>query len=293
MRLSFTLITVSVLLFALSCTVPSNRHSSSSDGLTRRMYSKAVDDTFSIMLSLPEGYDDKQQDKYPVAYLLDANIYFGIMAATAHRYAEIGIIPPIILVGIGQKDLIVMDSLRNRDFTFPTASPKYEMPISGGADKFLKFITSELMPDVEQNYHCDTANRVLMGHSLGGYFVCYALAQNLAGYDRKFSHYIAASPSLHYNDYYLMQQLAGVPTIGLRADSIDLYLTYGGLEDEEDSDDTTMKSTEKTMAELSTVLQGKAVRYKADGYSNLAHMDMPLPTFLKGLQAQLATGEEE
>jgi len=38
----------------------------------------------------------------------------------------------LILVGIGYKNFVQMDSLRDRDHTFPAAMPKYQMKTTGG-----------------------------------------------------------------------------------------------------------------------------------------------------------------
>ena len=45
-----------------------------------RFYSKAVKDTFSVSVSLSTGYDSTKEERYPVVDLLDANVYFDIMA---------------------------------------------------------------------------------------------------------------------------------------------------------------------------------------------------------------------
>lgn len=177
---------------------------------TFRMYSKNVSDSFTIFVKLPNDYKEQQNEKYPVVYLLDANLYFDIIATTLNKYSDVGLAPSVILVGIGYKDFPTMDSLRNRDDTYPTAIPEYEMSISGGADKFLAFINNELVPKIDKEFKADTSKRVLMGHSLGGYFTSYTFLQDLLGKSKSFSSYIAASPSIHYNKYYLLSQLKGI-----------------------------------------------------------------------------------
>lgn len=255
--------------------------------ITTRLYSKAVADSFSIFVNLPAGYDPQKKEKYPVVYLLDANLYFNIVATTVNKYAEVGLAPTVILIGIGYKDFPTMDSLRNRDDTYPVAIPEYEMSVSGGADKFLTFIDSELMPYIDKEYQTDTSKRVLMGHSLGGYFTMYALLQNLSGNSNKFNGYIAASPSIHYNNYYLLNQLKGTAPQKAAHKTTKAYITYGGLEDAGDSSDTSTIRLTALSAQLSELLSKKQsgyMSYKGDIYSNLDHMDTQLPTFVKGLQ---------
>ena len=196
-----------------------------------KFYSRTVNDTLSIFISLPADYDSKKNIKYPVIYLLDANLYFDIVAATLKKYSEVGMLSPAILVGIGYKDFQTMDSLRSRDFTFPVAITDYEMSVSGKADKFLSFINTELVPDIDTKFSVDKNSRVLVGHSLGGYFTIYALYQNLLNKNNIFSGYVAASPSTYYNHNYILNELEKLSSDN--QSQIKTYITFGGLEDEE------------------------------------------------------------
>jgi predicted alpha/beta superfamily hydrolase len=249
-----------------------------------KFYSKAVSDTLYIFVSLPADYDSKKNIKYPVIYLLDANLYFDIVAAMVKKYSEVDMLLPAILVGIGYKDFQTMDSLRSRDFTYPLAIPEYEMSVSGKADKFLSFINTELVPDIDIKYSTDKNNRVLVGHSLGGYFSVYALHQNLLNKNNVFSGYVAASPSTHYNHNYILNELEKLNMDN--QSKIKSYITFGGLEDEEEEDSTMLK-TDKVFLSLERSFKNK-INYKGDTYSNLGHMDTPLPTFIKGLQWTLS-----
>ncbi len=254
---------------------------------TFRLYSKNVLDSFSIFVNLPNDYNPQQKEKYPVVYLLDANLYFDILATTINKYSEVGLAPSVILVGIGYKDFPTMDSLRNRDDTYPTAIPEYEMTVSGGADKFLSFINNELIPQIDKEYKTDTLKRVLMGHSLGGYFTVYTLLQDLLGRSNSFSSYIAASPSIHYNKYYFLNQLKEIATQKNRHKKINVYITFGGQEGTESKTDSgIMKLNDLTnqLSNLFSVRQLDYVIYKSDIFSNLDHMDTQMPTFIKGLQ---------
>jgi predicted alpha/beta superfamily hydrolase len=283
--------TITILLLLNSCDSSVDKKVDTDKKITidspTKFYSKTVSDTFSILVSLPAEYDSKKNIKYPVVYLLDANLYFDIVTATLKKYAEVGMLPPAVLVGIGYKDLQTMDSLRSRDFTYPAAIPEYEMSVSGKADKFLSFINTELVPDIDTKYSVDKNSRVLVGHSLGGYFTVYALHQNLLTKNNIFSGYVAASPSTHYNHNYILDELAK-----LNIDNepkIKSYITFGGLEDEEEVDSTMLK-TDKVFLSLEKSFKNK-INYKGDTYSNLGHMDTPLPTFIKGLQWTL--GKEQ
>lgn len=251
------------------------------------LYSRSVGDSFRIFVRVPASYHPGQAARYPVVYLLDANFYFDIMAAALQKYEPVGLAPEVILVGIGYRDFAAMDSLRDRDDTYPEAIKKYEMRVSGGADKFLSFIRSELRPFIESNYPADSAKRVLMGHSLGGYFTMYALWQELSGNGAGFRYFIAASPSMEYNHYYLLQQLEAAPISALHKKDLKAFVTYGGLEDTEDPDDPPAELTcAQVCARLSAALSGP-LRFKSEVYSGLGHMDMAFPTLTKGLHWEL------
>lgn len=245
-----------------------------------KYYSKTVKDTFSIFISLPSEYDSKKNIKYPVIYLLDANLYFDTIATTLKNYSKNGMLPPAILVGIGYNDIETMDSLRSRDYTYPTAIPEYEMTVSGKADKFLSFINTELVPDIDVKYSVDKNSRMLVGHSLGGYFTIYALLQNLLTKNNIFFGYIAASPSTHYNHNYILNELAKLNVAN--QPQINSYIAFGGLEDEEEEDPTILK-IDNVFLKLDKSFKNK-INYKGETYSNLGHMETPIPAFIKGLQ---------
>jgi uncharacterized protein len=256
-----------------------------------RFYSKNISDSLSIFVNLPNDYNPQQKEKYPVVYLLDANLYFDIIATIINKYSEVGLAPSVILVGIGYKDFPTMDSLRNRDDTYPVAIPEYKMAISGGADKFLNCINSELIPFIDKDYNTDTSKRVLAGHSLGGYFSAYALLQNLSGKSNNFSGYIAASPSIHYNNYYLLNQFKQTPQKIKQTTKIKAYFTFGGLEEQENATDSSMIKQSSVSEQLSKYLgvkQSTYLIYKSDIFSNLGHMETQIPTFIKGLQWTLS-----
>ena len=283
-----------LLIFIFGCKQPPQQQAAPGKKekvITTAVYSKAVADSFSIFINLPNDYNPGQPEKYPVVYLLDANLYFDIIATTIDKYAQVGLAPNVILVGIGYRDFPTMDSLRNRDDTYPLAIPEYEMSTSGRADKFLSFINHELIPQIDAQYKTDTSRRILMGHSLGGYFTMYALLQDLLGQSNQLSGYIAASPSMHYNRYYLLNELRKVPAQKEDRRKIKAYVAYGGLEDDDNSADSSMLRLASLNAQLSGLFKGGYISYKSEIYSNLGHMDTQFPTFIKGLQWMLP-GEE-
>ncbi len=129
--------------------------------------------------------------------------------------------------------------------------------------------------------------RVLAGHSLGGYFSAYALLQDLSRKHDNFYGYIAASPSLHYNNYYLLNQFKETPQKTPSGKKIKAYFTWGGLEEEENGTDSSMMKQTSVSDHLSKQLAVKQTNYliyKSDIFSNLGHMDTQIPSFVKGMQ---------
>ena len=150
--------------------------------------SEIVADSFFILVSVPDSYTS-DDNNYPVLYVLDGDISFG-MAASISRYLQIGNnIPELIVVGIGY-GLLTKETAekRRRDFR-PTQS--------GGAENFLKFLNEELIPFIDVNYRTIRGNRTINGYSLGGLFGLYALFTK----PDSFSNYIIGSPNLSWDDY--------------------------------------------------------------------------------------------
>lgn len=151
---------------------------------TRTLRSEWTGEAYELMVWLPWGYDASEQ-RYPVVYLLDANVAFGIAANMADLLAFAGELPELIIVGVGYHDNASFLEGRTRDYT-PT-------PESGsGADAFLGFLKSELIPFVDATYRTAPEDRTLWGYSLTGQFVLYALLEEPGLFQR----YVAGSPEL-------------------------------------------------------------------------------------------------
>lgn len=243
------------------------------------IYSSNVKDTFHISVALPDTTGREDSFRYPIIYILDANLYFDIYAEILKKYSEAGLLPKAILVGIGYKNFQSMDSLRQRDYTYPVAIPEYEMPVSGKADLFSRFISSELIPAVESRVAEDSSKRILIGHSLGGYFTMYSLLENIRHHETLFHGFIAASPSLHYNNAYLPNEFDSL-SVSPGA-SGKLFICFGQKENEE------LKAglgqpIDSFFRQLSTILVKQHISVKTANYSEMGHMDTQIPAFIQG-----------
>lgn len=165
--------------------------------------SEAVGDSFVISFALPEGYAERTED-YPVVYVTDPRFVFGSAVESARNHAIDGRMPSVILVGVGYPGPQTHDSImvvRSRDFSitsdpntqgFPGWAERVEW---GGADQFLDFLQTELIPFVDANYRT-TEDQTYVGHSGGGLFGTYVLLRAPEAFDR----YLISSPSVWYDD---------------------------------------------------------------------------------------------
>lgn len=152
--------------------------------------SKILDEERSVLVRVPESYTQSGQ-KFPVVYMLDGHgSYLSLMPGMLDHLAWSGHLPEMILVSIQNTD-------RTRDLT-PTKNGQRP---TGGADKFLAFIETEVIPLVEQKYRTQPY-RIFAGHSLGGLQVVYSFLSR----PELFQAYIAASPVLHWDNNFVIKQ---------------------------------------------------------------------------------------
>jgi predicted alpha/beta superfamily hydrolase len=145
---------------------------------------------YQLYLYTP-GNDVTSAKKYPVFYVLDGQWNFATTLSLADGLYADGAIPNAVIVGItwpGEHP--DYDSLREAAFT-PAATK--DIPHGGGAATFLNDIQKSIIPYIDSAYRTDTANRLLLGGSLGGLFVAYALIKSPG----LFNHFIMASPALN------------------------------------------------------------------------------------------------
>ncbi len=248
-----------------------------SEPTAEKLYSRHVSDTFKIFTSTPKGYSHDSTRKYPLIIILDANAFIESTVTELKFNSFIGLIPKSIVVGIGYKDFPTMDSLRTRDYTYPTAIPEYEMALSGGAAKFKKFIDEELVPKLTKEYKIDINRSVICGHSLGGYFTLFYGLKSIEENSFVIKNIVSASPSLHYNHRYLfeMEKNLAKPTNEL---PLNFYVSMGS-EDMVDESKGILHSFEKQISDRNY----KGLKIKKAEYTNFGHIDAAIPGFVKGL----------
>ena len=156
--------------------------------------SQVLGEERSVLVRLPPGYAARAGERFPVLYMTDGDAHIQHTSGTVSFLARNARMPEMIVVGISNTD-------RTRDLT-PTrveqvpGNPNARFPTSGGADKFLKFIETELIPLVESKYRTQPF-RALAGHSLGGLFAVHTMLTR----PELFNSYIAVSPSLQWDNF--------------------------------------------------------------------------------------------
>ncbi|KAI5864844.1 Alpha/Beta hydrolase protein [Durotheca rogersii] len=173
-------------------------------------------------------------------YLVDGNAYF-LTAVDVARRLEFTNGARAIVVGVGYpRTQYVYNWRRGPDLTPASPDGTYEMPVGrdgkplagvsfGEAERFLAFVEREVVAAVETRLFAHlargTGRRALFGHSYGGVFALHALFTRPTLFDT----FVAASPSLWWNRYFLAR--AQEPALRQRAPPADpppaVVLTWG------------------------------------------------------------------
>ncbi len=141
-------------------------------GTFRLLYSDVLDEDRTLLVCLPNGYEETGMS-YPVLYVLYGGQIRGYFAEAVHivdRLSEEGSMPKMIVVGVANVD-------RYRDL-----SPVERPGMPSGIEPFSRFITEELLPFIEREYRTKDY-RVLIGPQAGAEFGIYTLAKRPGLFD--------------------------------------------------------------------------------------------------------------
>lgn len=247
-----------VMLFLFSTAVHAQNMGKYSRNQSTRIPSAILNETRQISIYLPDDYHFSET-KYPVLYLLDGGDHLQHASAAVDYLSNRGITPDIIVVAIHNID-------RNRDF-----SPVHvdDVPTSGGAEKFLKFLSSELVPYLDGNYRTAGFN-ILLGHSFGGTFIGYTLLSR----PNLFDAFLAVSPYLMYADK-LVVDMTSEQLKPFKEDKY-FYMTVGNEE-----------RYFETLEEYASIMKekaGKSVKFKYVKMMDEDHATTPYLTLFSGLK---------
>ncbi len=273
-------ITILYTLFIVGCNPQAATHEQPATVQDSMPYfSEQVQDSFHVSVQLPVEYTDSTAHQYPLVVLLDANFFFPMLAPVLHQYEKAGLLPPLILVGVGYASWEAMDTLRQRDYLFPEALPSDEMKTEGGGERFLGFLNEELIPYIQQTYRTTSNHRTLLGHSFGGYFPLFALLHQAGQGRHDFQHFVAASPTLWYHDFYL-NRLPEQLKESSAPDSVHIFLSVGAKEDA-----TWAIGPVQNLAQSLEEAGLEHVQLDRRVYPYADHMDVALVSFIQSLQS--------
>jgi hypothetical protein len=137
-----------------------------------------------------------------------------------------------------------------------------------GADKFLDFITTELIPAIEKSSHVKT--KILYGHSFAGAFTVYAMLNKPAYFD----YYIASSPTPIMN---LIDKEKYLQMDNISKYKIVFYHSYGS------KDIGQVRKWSKKLNDNLTGLQFKHLDYRFTIFEGKNHNNSDIAALLNGL----------
>ena len=191
-----------------------------SPAIAHEIESKELGETRSHWVKLPLHYSDTLS--YPVIYVLDAEWRFELVSHLAFDLGGHDKIRKSIIVGIPHINL----DKRGIDLTFSHSRVEYDGEAvdstfynrsnSGGAERFYKYLTTELIPDVNRKYPTSD-HESLIGHSYGGYFGGYILSL-----DHPFEVIHMYDPSIWYSNCEVTTRISKTKL----HKPVKVYLTY-------------------------------------------------------------------
>lgn len=217
---------------------------------------------YNIKVALPDNYNPSAQ-KYASIYVLDGEDNFDFVAVKCKNISDDLSTSKVMVVSIGY------GHDRSVDYT-PTKTSDGD----GGAEKFMLFLKTELIPKMEIDFGADTLrkSRTILGHSFGGLFAAYAFTN----FNNVFGNYIMLSPSIWYDNEIMLR---------LEQENRDLNKNYhqlvfmglGGLENQG-----------RMLAPFMAFYQRLQNNYpdiqiKRHFESNLDHMGSKNPNIIEGL----------
>ena len=195
-------ITVSLLLIASHVNAQGTESYKYSPSEIVTIHSKILNEDRKIYVHCPKPDSTNLDKRFPVLYIMDGENHFELLAQYADYLSrpDVVAIPKMIIVGIPNTD-------RRRDLTPTSSITDYSgkpdsnnlTKPSGGNNNFLKFIYTELIPAIDTSYKTEPY-KIFAGHSFGG----LSSINCMLTHPDMFDAYIAVSPSLYWDNRYLL-----------------------------------------------------------------------------------------
>jgi hypothetical protein len=242
------------------------------------LHSKILNEDRSILVSLPDSYDDpsKTDKRYPIIVLLDGYVHFKTTSAIVHfmgsRTNRNYLMPETIVVAIENVD-------RERDFTVTKLQTKRANTMGGGKN-FLDFIETELIPYVDTHYRT-SPYRTLIGHSLGGLLAVNAYLDPNSLFDT----YLAIDPSIWWDETIMESKVTAMTLISLNKK------VYWATANQGEANYERNKKRHDRFVAMMRERWGSNLQLKLNYFEEEDHRSVPLPALYEGLKYLNGTQE--
>lgn len=186
---------VVALLSVLAASAAANAACSSLSSVTVPLPDPVSGRQYEIYVSLPDGYADNPEKRYPLLVLADGGRAFANLSCDVRTLARSGAIgeEPIV-VGLSYAAGEDLEDSRRRDYTPVAGGPANR--VYGGAAAYRTYLSTVVLRHVESNYRADPGHRLFWGHSYGGLLGSHILLTEPG----LFQTYLLGSPSFWFAD---------------------------------------------------------------------------------------------
>ncbi|MEP7247376.1 MAG: alpha/beta hydrolase-fold protein [Gammaproteobacteria bacterium] len=257
---------------------------------------------YSLNVGVPQGYKAGDGKKYPALIVTDGDFVFGNVRESAATLA--GAITSLFIISVGTSLEEGEDEhTRRRIYEFSPPGwdrkdsfglgvesycKKFNSPegrCTGGSQKFLTAIATEMIPLLAAKFPIDRAQLGLFGLSAGGFFTSWAIFQP----NTPFNKYIVSSPAMAYGHGEIFRQEAAYAKTHKDL-AIGVYFASGVLE-ASDADLEGMGEIVSGMSHLSGVLatrQYPGLKMTIEFHPGMGHMDVMGTSVVRGLRSLYA-----
>ncbi|MGQ8364741.1 alpha/beta hydrolase-fold protein [Glaciecola sp. 1036] len=231
----------------------------------KKITSKVLQEPRDYRVSLPIDYNENTDKQYSLLLILDGQFYGDLVANNALFLSDAGDIPYHVVVALDSTN-------RLRDFT-PTDSDDWVG--DGGADKFLHFVTQELLPELQGLYRIEK-HKVIWGHSAAGLYVMH----HMMSAPNSFDAYLVNDGSLDWDNKVIEKELSQYLQ---RSDRPRQFLYFNNSYLIQDMPDEV-----RFIAPLKDILRnnaGEKLRWVHQNLDNESHGSIPLIGSINGLRA--------
>ncbi len=229
------------------------------------IYSKKMEMTREISISLPKSYEKNSKKVYPILVVLDGDYLFDAFHGALSYGNYWDDLPEMIIVGIDQN--------KNEErFGDCALNPDDGLP-DGKSSSFFEFIGGELLPYIENKYRV-APFRMIAGHDVTAGYINLFLFKA----EPIFNAYISLSPELATN------MESNIPSrLSTFTKPVFYYMSSA------DGDIKKMKETIKTLDDNIKSIKNPNLNYKFDDFKGASHYSLVLYSIPSALYQFFAT----